>query len=551
VKLQLCREENRSSIQTSHTFVNTANTSRSYNNQRSNRNDNRRYDNEQRRSTNQSRNSNSFQNYDNGNTVNHRRNQRDNRRQNYHYNFNTNLDNQHQENDCRNDDHIQIDSQDSGDDDRSQYTNNRSTSNNQQRIFNFATFYYLNTSKFNLPSHVFTVDSCTGVSICKDFRYFIKNTYKKFNNTNIRIQPSFGKTSVPLGCGTIRINLKCGFILEIHNVLYMPDITANVIKLPRDKPFKIVIDEYNVSLVDKHTNNSTIIGFRRTDELYQFETTDDIEIEHLKLDSSSSLVQQPNKINLIAQSTTEDSTSNEAKLIKLHYAFGHPSEKIMRQIAINHDLKYTRIECDVCKVNNLVRTIPKKRTNCASQPMQSLCLDLAFTKFPSYDEMNYFIVIVDEFSTFVEAIPIVHKSDAFDRFVEWYKITTKLTNRSSTYITTDNGLEFVNYKFKEFTDKNNVVHRRTVPYHSFQNLAERYIRNIKFIACKLLNQSNLQSKFWSDAVRYASFSHNYRPNIKNNNKTPASIFMNFVETRKLILFGSLIYFIMPSEKRQT
>jgi hypothetical protein len=49
----------------------------------------------------------------------------------------------------------------------------------------------------------------------------------------------------------------------------MPNVTANVIKLPKDKFFKIVVDEYDLKLIDKQDNQTIIVGFRRLkDDLY-------------------------------------------------------------------------------------------------------------------------------------------------------------------------------------------------------------------------------------------------------------------------------------------
>ena len=176
-------------------------------------------------------------------------------------------------------------------------------------------------------------------------------------------------------------------------------------------------------------------------------------------------------------------------------------------------------------------------------------MDLAFTKRPSRFGHRYFLVIVDEFSHFFSVIPLARKSDVFAEFQKWHADMAAITGRRLRRITTDNGSEFANRRFRRFCIRNRVFHRRTVPHHSFQNgIAERAIRTLRLIATKIIHSSNVRLEFWNDVIAYAVFIHNRRPSLKLNLRTPIELFApHLIESRKLFKFCSPIYFINPSD----
>ena len=128
---------------------------------------------------------------------------------------------------------------------------------------------------------------------------------------------------------------------------------------------------------------------------------------------------------------------------------------------------------------------------------------------------------------------------------------SSINKKNLRFMTTDNGGEFRNSNFYEFNKSHNIAHKCSVPNHSFQNgIAERAIRTVRHITNKILNSANIKPIFWSDCIQFACFVHNRRPNIKLKFKTPIEIFApNLSETRKLIKFGSQVYFVDYSESK--
>lgn len=178
-------------------------------------------------------------------------------------------------------------------------------------------------------------------------------------------------------------------------------------------------------------------------------------------------------------------------------------------------------------------------------------MDLAFTKRPSRFGHRFFLVIVDEFSDLKSVIPVFRKSDVFAEFEKWHADMAAVTGLRLRFITTDNGTEFVNKKFKLFCLRNRVNHRKTVPHHSFQNgIAERAIRTIRLIGTKILQSSNVRLEYWSDVIAFAVFIHNRRPSLKLNLRKPIEVFApHLIESRFLFKFGSPVYFINPPDSK--
>lgn len=77
-----------------------------------------------------------------------------------------------------------------------------------------------------------------------------------------------------------------------------------------------------------------------------------------------------------------------------------------------------------------------------------------------------------------------------------------------------------------------------------QRLAGRAIATIKHIARKLLDKSNLSDRYWSDAVKFAVYIHDRRPNVALDLLCPAEVFYDkpSCDNREKIIFGSKVKF---------
>lgn len=70
--------------------------------------------------------------------------------------------------------------------------------------------------------------------------------------------------------------------------------------------------------------------------------------------------------------------------------------------------------------------------------------------------------------------PLKHKSEVFDRFLEWKAMVEKTSGHKLKVLRTDNSGEFTSTKFEEFLKSEGIHHECTIPKTPEQNgVAER------------------------------------------------------------------------------
>jgi len=76
-------------------------------------------------------------------------------------------------------------------------------------------------------------------------------------------------------------------------------------------------------------------------------------------------------------------------------------------------------------------------------------------------------------------------------------------------IRTDNGREFINNEFREFTNREGIEHQKTVPYNPESNgKVERGNRVILERARTLLYEGRLPLTFRAEAIAYVTYAAN-------------------------------------------
>ncbi|GBP40447.1 Copia protein [Eumeta japonica] len=105
---------------------------------------------------------------------------------------------------------------------------------------------------------------------------------------------------------------------------------------------------------------------------------------------------------------------------------------------------------------------------------------------------------------------------------------------------TDNGREYVNKVFKEYLDKEGIVHELTAPYTPEQNGREREIRTIVESARSMLYARDLPLDLWAEAVNCAVYILNRTSSSQTPGKTPYELWNGTKpELGHLKVFGSI------------
>eukprot|EP00963_Diacronema_lutheri_P013672 scaffold2671_cov455-Pavlova_lutheri.AAC.2 len=86
-------------------------------------------------------------------------------------------------------------------------------------------------------------------------------------------------------------------------------------------------------------------------------------------------------------------------------------------------------------------------------------------------------------------------------------------------IRTDRGQEFLGTDLKQFLNERGIQHELTAGYAPEQNDAERYHRDLRDHASTMLENCNLPTKYWGEAIRNYAYTRNKLPPSTGNDRT--------------------------------
>ena len=193
-----------------------------------------------------------------------------------------------------------------------------------------------------------------------------------------------------------------------------------------------------------------------------------------------------------------------------HKRAGHISKKTISKISkldLVRGLPKLNFEkdkiCEACAKGKQVKSsfhtkdfVTTKRT------LELLHIDLfGPVKTTSLGGMKYGFVIVDDFSRFTWVLFLKQKDDAFESFKTFCKKVQNEKDSSIISVRSDHGGEFINASFKSFFDELGISHNLSCARTPQQNgVVERKNRTLQEMARTILEESNVESYFWAEAI---------------------------------------------------
>lgn len=175
---------------------------------------------------------------------------------------------------------------------------------------------------------------------------------------------------------------------------------------------------------------------------------------------------------------------------------------------------------------------------------------------PAWDDTEYFVTFVDDFSRASTIFCIANKSDTLEKFKEYVAMAEAQHGVKVSKLRADNGGEYISNEYKEFCKQKGIQLIYTVPYNPKMNgVAERLNRTLVEKARSMLIASGVDRLFWNEAVKTANYLKNRSPTGAYGEqfiaKTPAEIwFGKKPELSHLRIFGSECFNHIPAEKRK-
>jgi hypothetical protein len=171
------------------------------------------------------------------------------------------------------------------------------------------------------------------------------------------------------------------------------------------------------------------------------------------------------------------------------------------------------------------------------------------TKTTSLGGKRYIMVIMNDFSRYIWAIPIRKKSNAFDAAQHLFKKIQVEQNCQIMRIRSDHGREFENSKFEEFCLSYGIKQEFSSPITPQQNgVVERKNMVIQEMARVMIHSKNLAQHFWGEAENTACHIINRVYLRPKTSKTSYEIWRGKKPTVKSFrTFGSTCYILRDRE----
>ena len=257
-----------------------------------------------------------------------------------------------------------------------------------------------------------------------------------------------------LGNGTTR---RC----TLHNVLYVPQLS------------------YNLFSVSRATEMGKTTSFDKTScRVYD---------ANEKLIAIGSKVGSLYYLNCYShQVNVADNQCCETKEDVWHRRLGHLGKQSMQKLAKNelvvgfeYDVSKEIHFCEPCALGKHHRSsFPNDGGKRSEEPLGLVHSDVCGKiNAKSLSGAEYFVTFIDDKTRFVWVYVLKHKSQVFEKFLEWKAMVERSTGRKLKTLRTDNGGEYTSTEFANYLRSEGVRHELTVPKTPEQNgVAERMNR---------------------------------------------------------------------------
>ena len=376
------------------------------------------------------------------------------------------------------------------------------------------------------------IDSGASTHMCKDPNEF------DFMNEKYQAQICVGDgrliNAVGIGNVTIRYdNDGQTGMLELHDVLYVPDLADNLLS------------------VRKLTEKNDVVKFTHTKVYCGNEIND--------MKSIGKLHRGLYKMKKEGEScNTAVQDENALCIHQWHTKLAHRNLDNIRRLAKQGTIKLKKCThsdvCEECLAGKMARKAFPSHATPVENSMDVVVSDVCGEfQVESLGRKKYFITFTDVYSKHCEVYFIRKKSEAADATIRYInKMETQLGKRPKVF-RSDRGKEYLNKKLQDFLEKKGIQPQCTVGYAPEQNgIAERKNRTLVEAARCMLEEAKLPKTLWAEAINTANYVVNRIAVGKTGQMTSPyeKLFNKQPNLLKLHSFGEETRVMIPYEKRR-
>jgi len=381
-------------------------------------------------------------------------------------------------------------------------------------------FMICETFLVDVPLNAWWVDTGASVHITNSLQGF--HSVRMLQRGERKLKVANGLEAEVEAVGTLRLVLKSGFILDLHDVVYIPSVIRNLIFVSRLDACGFMFQFENNEL--KLYHNSKFVGSELLcDNLYK-----------LCLDSSfceSLLSMNITSVNHKRGVKRNRDVGNSSKL--WHRRLGHISRDRMQRLIRNEILP----ALDFSDFDNCVECVKEKfvKGNKKGATRSGGLLEIIHTDIcgpfptPGINGHKSFITFIDDYSRYGYVYLINEKSEALDKFKIFKAEVENQHNLKIKIVRSDRGGEYYGRHtdlgqspgpFALFLQENGIVHQYSMPGDPRQNgVAERRNRTLMDMVRSMICNTTLPDFLWTEALKTATHILNRVPS-KSVPKTP-------------------------------
>ena len=325
---------------------------------------------------------------------------------------------------------------------------------------------------------------------------------------------------------------------NLSEVLYVPKLSYNLLSVSKatktDKMFQF--GQSSCSIMD--INNRTIATATKSGNLYYL-----------------NCARRGTATSEVAMCGKEDTKESI-----WHRRFGHLGVKNLERLAkdqlvegFDYNPKKNQTLCEPCIRGKQHRTpFPNAGGERSDELLGVVHSDVCGKiEEKSLSGAEYFITFIDDKSRHVWVYMMKHKSEAFQKFLEWKAMVEKSTGLKMKTLRTDNGGEYTSSEFEKYLKSEGIKHETTIPKTPEQNgVAERMNRTLVETVRAMLADSGLAKSFWAEALSTATYLRNRSPTRAVKGMTPYEVWTRCKpDISNLRIFGCKAFAHIPKDER--
>lgn len=271
---------------------------------------------------------------------------------------------------------------------------------------------------------------------------------------------------------------------------------------------------------------------------------------------------EESRLHFAATSSTHDEVKEEIMVATdsntVHEALGHPGpaqerktlQALMPEAIEGHS---ATCDCEPCAMSKLTKARLPRHTSYekSPRPLHRLHIDI-LSQFAGHSAYQYALVIVDDYSSYVNVTPLKNKGHAAQALTEFVTLAERQTNSTVQIIRSDNDMVFKSNAILDWKARMGIIWELTTPYDSRGNgKAERMIRTLRERMQAALIGKNAPYSLWPEALEYVTFTHNLT--VRDGGTIPYQVFWDRTDAPRLARllhpFACLATCFVPEKKR--